>query len=90
MADREVRKTAWNNYADSYLKYQNTFASAYLASVKSNVVLARLRGYDSVLHAKLSPNNIPVEVFHNLIDTYKKAYPHLASLLGCAAAGAGL
>ena len=73
--DREVRKTAWNNYADSYLKYQNTFASAYLASVKSNVVLARLRGYDSVLQAKLSPNNIPVEVFHNLIDTYKKHIP---------------
>lgn len=73
--DREARKNAWRNYADSYLKFQNTFATAYLASVKRNVVMARLRGYESVLHAKLSPNNIPVEVFHNLIDTYKKHIP---------------
>ena len=74
-ADREARKTAWNNYADSFLKYGNTLATAYLASVKRNVVMARLRGYDSVLHSKLAPNNIPVEVFHNLIDTCKRHIP---------------
>ena len=74
-ADRQIRESAWKHYADSYLQYQNTFASAYLASVKSNVTLARLRGYDSVLQAKLSPNNIPVEVFHNLIDTYRQQIP---------------
>ncbi len=73
--DRATRKNAWVNYADSYLKFQNTFATTYLASVKRNVVMARLRGYESVLHAKLSPNNIPVEVFHNLIDTYEKHIP---------------
>ena len=74
-SDREARKTAWTNYADSFLKYSNTLATTYLASVKRNVVTARLRGYDSVLHSKLAPNNIPVEVFHNLIDTYKKHIP---------------
>ncbi len=74
-SDREARKNAWRNYADSYLKFNNTLATTYLASVKSNVVRARMRGYDSVLHAKLSPGNIPVEVFHNLIDTYKKHIP---------------
>ena len=74
-ADRETRKTAWINYADSYLAYQNTFATTYLASVKRNVVMARLRGYESVLHAKLAPNNIPVAVFHNLIDTYIQHIP---------------
>ena len=73
--DRELRKTAWNNYADSFLKFNNTLAATYLASVKRNVVQARLRGYESVLHAKLVPNNIPVEVFHNLIDTCKKHIP---------------
>ena len=74
-SDRDVRKNAWRNYADSYLKFNNTLATTYLASVKSNVVRARMRGYESVLHAKLSPGNIPVEVFHNLIDTYKKHIP---------------
>ena len=74
-SDRETRRSAWQNYADGYLKFQNTYASSYLASVKRNVVEARLRGYESVLHAKLSPNNIPVEVFHNLIDTYQQHIP---------------
>ncbi len=74
-SDREARKNAWRNYADSYLEFNNTLATTYLASVKSNVVRARMRGYESVLHAKLSPGNIPVEVFHNLIDTYKKHIP---------------
>ncbi len=74
-SDREARKNAWRNYADSYLKFNNTLATTYLASVKSNVVRARLRGYESVLQAKLSPSNIPVEVFHNLIDTYKQHIP---------------
>ena len=73
--DRQVRKTAWENYADGFLANSNTLAAAYLASVKRNVVMGRLRGYDSVLHAKLSPNNIPVEVFHNLIDTCVKHLP---------------
>jgi len=74
-SDREVRQTAWNNYADRFLEFNNTLAAAYLASVKHSVVTARLRGYDTVLHAKLSPNNIPVEVFHNLIHTYKQHIP---------------
>ncbi len=74
-SDRETRQNTWQNYADSYLKFQNTFASAYLASVKRNVVMARLRGYESVLQAKLSPNKIPVAVFHNLIETYQKHIP---------------
>jgi oligoendopeptidase F len=74
-SDRKTRKNTWINYADSYLKFQNTLATIYLASVKRNVAMARLRGYESVLQAKLSPNNIPVEVFHDLIDTYKKHIP---------------
>ena len=36
-SDREFRKTAWNNYADSFLKYNNTLATTYLATVKRNV-----------------------------------------------------
>ena len=74
-SDRQVRKTTWNNYADRFLEMNNTLAAAYLASVKRNVVMARLRGYDSVLHAKLAPNSIPVDVFHNLINTYRQHIP---------------
>jgi len=74
-SDRATRKSAWCHYADSYLAFHNSFASAYLASVKRDVTLARLRGYDSVLQMKLAPDNIPLEVFHNLQDSYRAHLP---------------
>jgi oligoendopeptidase F len=73
--DRELRRTAWNNYADAHLGFKNTLAQIYLTSVQQNVMEARVRGYDTVLESRLAPHNIPVEVFHNLIDTYKKNIP---------------
>jgi len=73
--DRDLRKSAWNSYADAHLDFKNTLANLYLTSVKQNVMQARVRGYDTVLESQLAPNNIPVAVFHNLIDTYKKNIP---------------
>jgi oligoendopeptidase F len=74
-SDRERRRTAWENYYDGYLSMQNTFASLYLTRVKQMVFLMNARRYDSVLEMRLAPNNLPVAVFHNLIDTFKKNLP---------------
>lgn len=74
-ADREARRTGWENYADGYLAMKNTLASNYSAAVKRDVFYARSRRYGSSLEAALFPNNIPLEVFHNLINTYKKNIP---------------
>ncbi len=74
-ADREARRTGWESYADGYLSMKNTLASNYSAAVKRDVFYARARRYDSALEAALFPNNIPLEVFHSLIDTYKKHIP---------------
>jgi oligoendopeptidase F len=73
--DRERRRTAWENYSDSYLKMQNTLATNYLTWVKQQIFLAKVRGYDSVLEMRLDPFNVPVEMFHNLIDTFKQNIP---------------
>lgn len=73
--DREARKQAWENYADTYLSLKNTLTSNYLASAKRDVFYARARRYDTALEASLFQNNIPKEVFHNLIDTYRKNIP---------------
>lgn len=69
--DREHRRTAWQNYCDGYLSMQNTFANTYLTAVKQRIFQARVRGYDGVLHSMLEPNNMPVDVFHTLINTFK-------------------
>jgi oligoendopeptidase F len=73
--DREVRRTAWESYADSHLAFKNTLANALATAIKQNVFMARARRYDSALEAALAPNNIPTEVFHNLINTYKQNLP---------------
>ncbi len=74
-ADREVRRTAWENYCEAYLALKNTMANCIAAGVKQNVFMARARKYQSSLEAALAANYIPVEVFHNLISTYKKHLP---------------
>ena len=73
--DREVRRTAWESFSDGYKSHINTFSSNYLAYVKSQVFNARVRGFSSVLEARLKPFNVPLEVFHNLIDTFKSNLP---------------
>ena len=73
--DREVRRTAWENYSDGYLKFKSTLAATLTATVRQDVFNARAHGYESSLHASLAPNNVPVEVFHNLIGVFKKNLP---------------
>jgi oligoendopeptidase F len=73
--DQAVRKSAWENYCDGYLRFKNTLASTLTTAIKQDVFNARTRGYESSLHASLAPNNIPPEVFDNLIGVFKKNLP---------------
>lgn len=73
--DRIRRRTAWENFNDAYVRMQNTLAATYIAHVKQSVFKARVRGYDSVLALMLDPFNIPLDVFHNLLDTFKQHLP---------------
>ena len=73
--DRERRRTAWEHYYDGYLSMQNTLATNYITWVKQQIFLAKARGYSSVLEMRLEPFNVPLEMFHNLIDTFKENLP---------------
>ena len=70
--DREARRTAWEGFRDSHLAFKNTLGSNVLASVKANVFAQRVRKYPSTLEGSLFVNNIPPQVFHNLIETTRK------------------
>jgi oligoendopeptidase F len=70
--DRALRESSMNSYADGYLAFKNTLTANYLAAVKRDVFYARARRFSSSLEAALSENNIPVDVFHTLIETYKQ------------------
>jgi oligoendopeptidase F len=73
--DREARRTAWESYTDTFLDYKNTLAGLLSTSIKQNVVLSRARRHSSTLEASLFKNNIPLEVFHTLIEVFRKNLP---------------
>ena len=73
--DRERRQTAWENYYDGYLGMQNTLGTNYLTWIKQQVFMAKTRSYGSVLEMRLAPFNVPLEMFHNLIDTFISNLP---------------
>ncbi|MGD8752672.1 MAG: M3 family oligoendopeptidase, partial [Anaerolineales bacterium] len=70
-----IRRTAWENYADAYLTFKNTLAGLQTMAIQRDVFFMRARNYESSLEASLKPNNIPIEVFHNLIEVFKKNLP---------------
>ena len=75
LADRKARKAAYRTYMDKYLKHKNTLASNLAHSIKANVFHMRARRHESTLSASLFDLNIPTDVFHNLINTFRKNLP---------------
>ncbi len=73
--DRDVRRTTFESYADEYLAHKNTLANNLVTSIKQNVFRARARRHDSTLAAALFADNIPAEVFHNLIAVFRRNLP---------------
>jgi len=75
--DRKVREAAFKATLQAYLEYKNTIAALLGGSIQKDVFYARARGYDSAVHAALSPDNVPVEVYTNLIETVHEHLPKL-------------
>ena len=80
--DINVRKAAWEQYADGYLDYKNTFATLITGGMKKDVFMARAHNYPSAVEAALQTNNIPRAVYDNMLDTATPQAADLASLLG--------
>jgi oligoendopeptidase F len=73
--DRKVRRAAYTTYMDKYLEHKNTLTSNLAHSIKTNVFTMRARKHENTLSASLFDLNIPTDVFHNLINTFKKNLP---------------
>jgi oligoendopeptidase F len=73
--DRAARRESWENYHAELFKYKNTLAANLATSIKQNVFLSRVRKHTNALEMMLYENNIPVEVFHNLLATFRKHLP---------------
>ena len=73
--DRRVREDAYNAMYEAYKKLINTVSTTYNYNTKTDVVGARLRKHESSRAAALSGDNIPGEVYDNLVQTVNDALP---------------
>ena len=74
---RAVRKRAFHQYYKQFQAHENTLAAALSSSVQKDVYYARVRGYESSLDAALFPDNVPKNVYENLIATVRSRLPAL-------------
>ncbi len=67
--DRTLRESAYHSLYSSYRQFRNTFAATLGAQNKQLKFFADARHYDSALEAALSGNEVPTQVYTNLIET---------------------
>ncbi len=70
--DRAKRKEAYKAYYQPYVQLKNSIASTLAAAIKNNVTTAKIRKYPSALEKALFSDNVPKEVYENLISTTKE------------------
>jgi oligoendopeptidase F len=67
--DVNFRKQVFETYYNSLGQYKNTVAATLDAQFKQLRFFAAARNYPNTLEAALNQTEVPVEVYHNLIDT---------------------
>ena len=74
---REVRRAAFDALYTTYRKYMATIPAIYASSVKADVFYAKTANHASALKAALFPDNVPEEVYTNLINSVHNHLPAL-------------
>lgn len=69
---QDVRKETFAKYYEAYDAHKNTIAEALTYSVKKDVFYARVRKFPNALSASLFRDNVPADVYHNLIKTVRE------------------
>ncbi|HEQ2788777.1 TPA: oligoendopeptidase F [Streptococcus pyogenes] len=64
----EIREKAFRSFSKGLRKHQNTAAAAYLAKVKSEKLLADMKGYASVFDYLLAEQEVDRSLFDRQID----------------------
>ncbi|WP_170236805.1 oligoendopeptidase F [Streptococcus hyovaginalis] len=66
--DAEIREKAFRSFSKGLRAHQNAAAAAYLAKVKSEKLIADMRGYDSVYDYLLAEQEVDRSMFDRQID----------------------
>ena len=73
--DRTLRERAFRSYYKGYRQHSNTFAAAYSGAVKAATAEAVARHYASSRAMSMAGENIPAEVYDNLVSAVRAHLP---------------
>ncbi|MBN2347407.1 MAG: oligoendopeptidase F [Bacteroidales bacterium] len=70
--NRSDRELVFHEFWSAFEKFKGSYGEQLYGNVKSDIFYAKARGYNSSLERALDANNIPVDVYHSLIDNVNK------------------
>lgn len=70
--DQDERRNMFRTFYEAYHGYVNTYAAIYNSVLQRDFGLARARNYDNALAAALDNDNVPVEIYRNLVTTVRQ------------------
>ncbi len=65
--NRDIRKNTFETYYKSYEQLKNTYAATFNSSIKKDAFYAKARNFESAMDAALFEDNVPKEVYDNLL-----------------------
>ena len=74
----EIREKAFRSFSEGLRQHQNTAAAAYLAQVKSEKLLADMKGYESVFDYLLAEQEVDRSMFDRQIDLIMSEFAPVA------------
>ena len=74
----EIREKAFRSFSEGLRQHQNAAAAAYLAQVKSEKLLADMKGYDSVFDYLLAEQEVDRSMFDRQIDLIMSEFAPVA------------
>ena len=76
--DAVLRRNAFASFTKGLQGFKNTFGATWGTEVKKHIVMSKLRKFPSATHMLLQPQDVALEVYHNLHDVIQaELAPHM-------------
>ena len=77
-ADLTLRHNAYGELNKQLARYQHTYGATWGTEVKKNVVMAKLRKFESATHMLLDLQEVGIDIYHNIHDVIlTELAPHM-------------
>jgi len=73
--NRNDRQIVFEAFWDNFARFKATYGEMLNGNVQNHIFRAKARHYASALEASLYPKNIPVDVYHSLVENVNKSLP---------------